>query len=484
MPDAPGLRSPDDLFAPPEAEAVLRILEAAGHSAWVVGGWVRDSLLGRPVHDVDVATGARWEDGARALRAAGVPVAETGTAHGTVTAVVGGVPVEVTTYRVDGAYSDARHPDAVRFVDSVDDDLARRDFTVNAMAWHPARGLRDPFGGRDDLAAGIVRAVGDPEARMAEDALRVLRAVRFSARLGFSVEPATQAAVDAHAPGLGLVSRERIGSELRALLASGRGGEALRTQRAVLLNAVPELAAMDGFPQRTPYHSLDVLGHVARVMDYVEVYTGGTATERLRWAALLHDVGKPDCLTYGPEGNAHFFGHPARSRDIARAVMARLAVPRAVAVPALALVRLHDRPVTDDDRSVTSILCDLEGLAPGMASALFFELMALKRADAAGKAPAYRDYAVEVDALEARGRALLAAGVPLRPSDLAVSGADVMAALGMPPGPAVGRVLRAALDAVHRGEVGHGREDLLRWIDGNRDDSAVCGKPRTLHRKP
>ena len=164
--------------------------------------------------------------------------------------------------------------------------------------------------------------------------------------------------------------------------------------------------------------------------------------------------------------------------------MARLAVPRAVAVPALALVRLHDRPVTDDDRSVTSILCDLEGLAPGMASALFFELMALKRADAAGKAPEYRDYAVEVDALEARGRALLAAGVPLRPSDLAVSGADVMAALGMPPGPAVGRVLRAALDAVHRGEVGHGREDLLRWIDGNRDDSAVCGKPRTLHRKP
>lgn len=477
MPDAPRLRSPDGLAAPPEAGFVLRTLEDAGHSAWVVGGWVRDSLLGRPVHDVDVATSARWEDGARALRAAGIPVVETGTAHGTVTAVVGGVPVEVTTYRVDGAYSDARHPDAVRFVDSVDDDLARRDLTVNAMAWHPERGLRDPFGGRDDLARGLVRSVGDPDARMAEDALRVLRAVRFSARLGFSVEPATQAAVDAHALGLRHVSRERIGSELRALLATGRGGGALRTQRPALFCAVPELAAMDGFPQRTPYHSMDVLGHVARVMDYVEVYTGGTATEHLRWAALLHDVGKPDRLTYGPEGTAHFFGHPARSRDIAREVMARLAVPRAVAVPALALVRLHDRPVADDDRSVTSILRDLDRLAPAMAPGLFFELMALKRADAAGKAPAYRGYAVEVDALEARGRALLTAGVPLRPSDLAVSGADVMGALGLPPGPAVGRALRAALDAVHRGEVGPGRDELLRWIEEHGDDSSVCGKP-------
>lgn len=464
-------------LAPPvEGAAVIGALEAAGHSAWIVGGWVRDSLLGRPVHDVDVATSARWEDGERALRDAGIPVVETGVAHGTVTAVVDGVPVEVTTYRVDGAYTDGRHPDAVRFVDSVDDDLARRDFTVNAMAWHPDRGLRDPFGGRRDLAAGLVRAVGDADARMAEDALRVLRAVRFSARLGFAVEPATQAAVDRHACDLSRVSRERIGAELRALLGSGRGGEALRTQRAALFAAVPELAPMDGFPQKTPYHSLDVLHHVARVMDYVEVYTAGVATEHLRWAALLHDVGKPDCLTTDAAGHAHFFGHPAKSRDIARQVMGRLAVPRSVTVPALALVRLHDRPVTDDDKSVTSMLCDLDRAAPGRAPGLFFELMALKRADAAGKAPAYRAYAVDVDALEARGRALLAAGMPLRPADLAVSGADVMGLLAVEPGPEVGRVLRAALEAAQRGEVGLGREELLHWIDKNQSDSAVCGK--------
>ncbi|MEY8436389.1 CCA tRNA nucleotidyltransferase [Atopobiaceae bacterium 24-176] len=476
MPEAVPRDAPDRLTPPAEGAAVIDALEAAGHSAWIVGGWVRDSLLGRPAHDVDVATSARWEDGARALCDAGIPVVETGTAHGTVTAVVGGVPVEVTTYRVDGAYTDGRHPDAVRFVDSVDDDLARRDFTVNAMAWHPARGLRDPFGGRRDLAAGLVRAVGDPDARMAEDALRVLRAVRFSARLGFAVEDATQAAVERHACGLSCVSRERIGAELRALLASGRGGEALRSQRTVLFAAVPELAPMDGFPQKTPYHSLDVLRHVARVMDYVEVYTGGVATERLRWAALLHDVGKPDCLTMDAEGRCHFFGHPAKSRDIARQVMARLAVPRSVAVPALALVRLHDRPVADNDRSVTGILCDLDRAAPGMAPALFFELMALKRADAAGKAPTYRDYAVEVDALEARGRFLLAAGMPLRPADLSISGADVMGLLGMGPGPAVGRVLRAALEAAQRGEVGPGREELLHWIDKNQSNSAVCGE--------
>ena len=166
------------------ARRVVGALEAAGHEAWVVGGWVRDALLGRPGHDVDVTTSAPWQETARVLRAAGIEVHETGTAHGTVTAVVGGEPVETTTYRVEGAYSDFRHPDEVRFVTDVREDLARRDFTVNAMAFHPKRGLLDPFGGRRDLAARVIRAVGEPRRRFGEDALRVLRAVRFACRLG------------------------------------------------------------------------------------------------------------------------------------------------------------------------------------------------------------------------------------------------------------------------------------------------------------
>ena len=181
--------------APAYGLAVLEALEAAGHEAWFVGGWVRDALRGVAAHDVDVCTSARWQDSERALVAAGMTVHETGVDHGTVTAVVDGRPVEVTTYRVDGAYTDRRHPDSVTFVSDVREDLARRDFTVNAMAWHPVRGLVDPFGGREDLARGVIRAVGEPPVRFGEDALRVLRAVRFACRLGFAIEPATQGAL-------------------------------------------------------------------------------------------------------------------------------------------------------------------------------------------------------------------------------------------------------------------------------------------------
>ena len=206
---------------------VLRALEDAGFEAWVVGGWVRDALLGAPMHDVDVTTSAPWQETERVLRAAGIEVHETGTAHGTVTAVVEGMPVEVTTYRVEGTYSDRLHPDEVRFVRDVREDLARRDFTVNAMAYHPDRGLLDLFGGREDLSRGVVRAVGDPYRRFEEDALRVLRAVRFACRLGFEVEPRTQAALVACAPELDGIARERVGQEMDGIVASGRVSWAL-----------------------------------------------------------------------------------------------------------------------------------------------------------------------------------------------------------------------------------------------------------------
>ena len=246
---------------PAYALQVVGSLEAAGHEAWVVGGWVRDALLGRPGHDVDVTTSAPWQETARVLRAAGIEVHETGTAHGTVTAVADGRPVETTTYRVEGAYSDRRHPDEVRFVTDVREDLARRDFTVNAMAFHPQRGLLDPFGGEKDLAARVIRAVGEPRRRFEEDALRVLRAVRFACRLDAAIEPATQEALLACAPELDQIARERIGQEMRerigqemdGILATGRAAWALRHEFPVLAAAIPELAPMAGFDQKSPY---------------------------------------------------------------------------------------------------------------------------------------------------------------------------------------------------------------------------------------
>ncbi len=444
------------------AGRVLTALEAAGFEAWIVGGWVRDALLGAWPGDVDVATSAPWQESEAALVAAGLRVRETGAAHGTVTAILHHEGVETTTYRVDGPYADGRHPSCVAFVGSVELDLARRDFTVNAMAWHPARGLFDPFGGLADLEARLIRAVGDPGERFEEDGLRVLRAVRFAARLGFEIEGGTQDAVRELAPLLARVSSERIGTELRGILMAGRGGWPLREEREAMFAAIPELAPMEGFAQHSRYHSMDVLSHVCRVMDYVEVYTGGVASEELRWCALLHDIGKPFTLQIDEAGQGHFYGHPAKGMEMADAIMRRLALPHALRERTVALVRLHDRPVQPTRASVLSILADLDELCPGEAPRLVRELMVIKRADAMAKAPAYRDYALEVDELDAMACRLLAAGEPYRVRDLEISGTDLLERTGRKAGPWLGEVLRRLLREAMAGAIPNERGALGR----------------------
>lgn len=446
---------------PAYAMRVVDALESAGFEAWVVGGWVRDALLGACGHDVDVTTSAPWQETARVLRASGIEVHETGTAHGTVTAVVEGLPVETTTYRVEGAYSDRRHPDEVRFVTDVREDLARRDFTVNAMAYHPLRGLLDPFGGQDDLTRGVIRAVGEPELRFSEDALRVLRAVRFACRLGFAIEPATQAALTSCAGGLAEVARERIGQEMDGILASGRVAWALRHELDVLAVAVPELAPMRGFDQRSPYHAYDVLEHTARVCAGVEAVTGGCASRSLRWAALLHDVAKPATFSLDDGGRGHFFGHPEEGARVASRAMGALAVERGCVREAQALIRLHDLPVKPTVRSVRRMLAKLEAACPGRSGALAYALIDLKRADALGKALSCRNYACELDAMADVVRSELSRGKVCTVGDLKVSGADVMRERGIEPGPGVGMVLHGLLAAVLADELPNTREALL-----------------------
>ncbi|MDI9591375.1 MAG: HD domain-containing protein [Acidobacteriota bacterium] len=446
---------------PPHALRVLEVLEGAGFEAWVVGGWVRDALMGEPSHDVDVTTSALWQQSAAALRAAGLVVHETGAAHGTVTAVVGGSPVEVTTYRVEGAYSDHRHPDEVRFVGSVLDDLSRRDFTINAIAYHPARGLLDPFGGRRDLEAGLIRAVGDPAQRFEEDALRVLRAVRFACRMGFVMEGTTHRALRDAASGLAGIARERIGQELDGIVTSGRVGWALLHETDVMCAAIPELSAMRGFDQRSPYHAFDVLEHTAHVCNACEAFTAGVAPRELRWAALLHDVGKPATFTIDEAGRGHFYGHPAEGALIAERVMRRLGLPTALVRAACALVRYHDHVMTSTQRSVRRTLVLLDRACPGRAYRLAHQLLDLKRADAVSKVWKVAGYAVELDEVDRALRRERGRGRILRAGDLAVDGADIMRQFGMTPGPAVGEVLSALLDAVVNAEVENTREALL-----------------------
>lgn len=446
---------------PSYALRVLQVLEDAGFEAWVVGGWVRDALMGDACHDVDITCSALWEESARVLRDAGYDVQETGTQHGTITVVTEEKPIEVTTFREDGAYSDHRHPDTVRFVDDVRRDLARRDLTINAMAYHPTRGLLDPFGGREDLAAGLIRMVGDPATRFAEDALRMLRVVRFACRMGFEIEERTHEALVEAAPGLADIAQERMASELNGIVATGRAGWVLRHEPDVLCAAIPELSSMRGFDQRSIWHIYDVMEHTIHVCNAVEAFTAGTASLALRWAALLHDVGKPACCETDDLGHRHFYGHPVLGAEQAEFIMQRLGLPAPLVRSTCTLVRYHDHVVRPTARSMRRTLAVLEEADPGNALHDSFDLMELKRADAVSKQPKCAWYAVELDEMDSILRHEWKSGMVLHERDLAIGGEEVLEVLGIKPGPMVGMILSRLLGAVVDGEVENTREALM-----------------------
>lgn len=452
----------DVAYQPPEfALRALEVLENEGHEAWIVGGWVRDALMAGPAHDIDITTDALWHQTARLFSQAGYAVHETGLHHGTLTVVIDGNPIEITTYRAEGLYSDHRHPDLVRFIHDVTDDLARRDFTINAMAYHPTRGLLDPFGGREDLAHGVVRAVGRPADRFFEDALRVLRAVRFACRMGFEIEEGTHAALVVAAPLLDSIAQERIGQELCGILETGRVGWTLRHEPEVMCAAIPELEPMIGFDQLSIWHAYDVMEHTVRVCNAVEAFTAGVASLRLRWAALLHDVAKPACCVLDDMGRGHFYGHPIEGAIMAEGIMRRLGLPGSLVRSTCALIRYHDHVIRPTTRSMRRVLALLEEADPTNALPLSHELMDLKRADAVSKQPRCADYAVELDAMDAilseEGRR----GAAFKVSDLAIGGKEVIEMLGCRPGPMVGMVLSTLLQAVVDNEVENTREALL-----------------------
>lgn len=450
--NAPGAATVLEAALPSPARTALAVLEDGGFEAWCVGGFVRDALLGRPIHDADIATAARWEEAERLFEAAGLRTHRTGVAHGTLTVMVDDAPLEVTTYRADGPYGDGRHPDAVSFVGRIEEDLARRDFTVNAMAYHPDRGMLDSFGGQRDLTAGILRTVGAPRERFSEDALRILRGCRFASQLGFSLDEETWEAAVSQKSLLARVSAERIAHELDGLLCGDHVRETLLGTADVLSFVLPELVAMRGFPQATPYHIYDVLEHTAWVVQRVP------ADPTLRWAALCHDMGKPAAAFTGPDGVGHFYGHAAVSVELARGVMERLKAPVARREAVLALVRHHDDEVAPTARSVKRMLGRLGG-DPG----LFRALCALKRADALAQAPRCAPRAELATDLERVLDEVLAADEAFSLGQLAVDGRDVLA-LGVRPGPEVGAALAAALDAVIDEQVPNERASLRAFL--------------------
>ena len=435
------------------------MLEDAGFEAWVVGGFVRDQLLGRESYDVDMATDASWQDVQRVCEAKGFSTHETGVKHGTLTVVLSDATdetikhaIEVTTYRADGMYADGRHPDSVTFVRSIEEDLARRDFTVNALAYHPKRGMLDLFGGLEDMQRGIIRIVGEPKKRFAEDALRILRACRFRSQLGFTIDAATYQAMLECKHLLSKVSVERVTSELDRFLQGAYVHDALMSTVDVLSFVLPELVAMKDCPQVTPYHIYDVLEHTAWVIQH-------TPPDRLtRWVALFHDMGKPAAAFFSTDGVEHFYGHAAVSMVIARGIMDRLLMSPKFKEQALVLIKRHDEVVEPNPRAVKRMLSRLDGNVE-----LFRKLCDIKRADALSQAPQCAPRAELADELKRVLDDVLAADEAFTVRDLVINGSDVMAA-GVPKGPPVGEALAHALDAVIDGRIRNERDELLEFI--------------------
>ncbi len=432
------------------AAPLKRLLEVLGPASELVlvGGAVRDRLMGRPAGDWDLATALLPEEVMARARRAGLRVIPTGLQHGTVTVMLEGRPVEITTFRGDDAYLDGRRPVSVRLGVALEEDLARRDFTVNAVAL-PIEALDapdwrervvDPFNGRGDLEARLLRAVGDPLERFQEDGLRPLRACRFAAQLGFELEAATLAAIPQRLEVAQKVSVERVFQELQKLLCGQDPAKGLRLlEGSGLLDLwLPELRSLVGCTQNQ-HHDLDAWEHTLAVVAAIP------AEPEFRWAALLHDLGKPASRTQGPEEAVHFYGHEVLSCRLAEALLGRLKASRALTEAVVALVRHHgQRPSSEwGDAACRRLLARL-----GADRLPVSAWAALRKADLRGRRHPSEPLLQEFDLTLERLRRLAEARPPLSSRELALHGQDLMACLGRPGGPWLGRLQAHLLDQV------------------------------------
>ena len=437
-----------------ESRQLLNLMEQAGYRAYAVGGCVRDACMGRPCADIDLCTAALPRETEVLLAAAGIRYIETGLQHGTVTAVLNGKTYEITTFRTDGSYTDSRHPDGVTFVPEVETDLARRDFTVNAMAYHPAQGLVDPFGGQEDIKAKRLRCVGAPRLRFTEDALRILRALRFAAVLGFSLEEETEKAAFELKERLLLVSAERIFTELKKLLLGDWAFEVLTRYKEIIGVVLPELAPTFDCAQHNSWHVYDVFTHIAKSVE------AAPKDIDLRLVMLFHDTGKPACKTTDEQGVDHFYGHPAVSEQLAQTALERLKISRAGMQRILPLIHYHDCGIATEEKSIKRWLRRL-----GPAGTL--DLIDVKTADLAAQNLARTQPEIEeLYRTKALLREILERGDAFSLRDLAVGGRELLA-LGYC-GKAIGGALDALLSAVIAGDVENDRQVLLEYLDALR----------------
>ena len=417
---------------PADVQKIITELEAAGYEAYAVGGCVRDSILGRTPDDWDITTSALPADIKRIFRR----TVDTGIQHGTVTVLMGNCGYEVTTYRIDGIYEDSRHPRDVSFTTDLKEDLRRRDFTINALAYNESTGLVDEFDGIGDLERHVIRCVGNPTERFSEDALRMMRTVRFAAQLGFEIDPATRDAVKELAQNLEHVSAERKMTELTKLICSAHP-ELLGVCYELGLTAIflPEFDKCMETPQNIIHHCYNVGEHILRTM------MASPCDRVIRFTMMLHDIAKPVVLTVDEDGIIHNKGHAAVGEEMAGDILRRLKSDNELIRQVTTLVRYHDWRIEDDKRSVRRA-------ASTLGHDLFPLLMQVQRADVAGQSDYMRDEKnAKLERIISLYEEICRDGEAISREDLAVTGKDIIAA-GIKPGPQIGDILDEMLEHV------------------------------------
>lgn len=437
-----------DILIPDNVEKIIEELELYGYEAYIVGGCVRDSLLGRAPKDYDIATSAAPEQVKECLSS--YKVIDTGLKHGTVT-VLSDDYVEVTTFRMDSAYSDHRHPDEVTFSDNLLDDLSRRDFTVNAMAYNHRTGVIDKFGGQKDLFKRKIKCVGEPAVRFNEDALRILRALRFASQLDFEIDDLTATAVHDMYRLLGEVSKERIASELNGIVTGRAPCEVLKRFSDVLSFIIPEIRPCIGFEQHSRYHVYNVWDHTAAAVEHSAPET------EVRLALLLHDIAKPVCCNFDDEGNGHFYGHEKTGAEMAEKILRSLKYPNDTIETVCKLIKFHYVTPVDDNVVVKQLLS-------AVGSEDFFRLAEVIKGDSRAKQRICFERVQIVENMELRAKEILNKKECISISQLDINGADV-AALGAR-GRQIGDILNKLLALVIEEKADNIKSELLKFAKG------------------
>lgn len=432
---------------PSGANEIIHILQDKGYEAYLVGGCVRDSILERPIHDYDITTSATPDEMMEVFK--GKRIIETGLQHGTITIVIDGEPYEVTTYRIDGNYSDNRRPDKVTFTKSLEEDLKRRDFTINAMAYNDEVGLIDPFNGMEDIKYHKIRCVGRAKDRFSEDALRILRAIRFASQLGFVLESDTDWNISKMYKNLENISIERINSEFCKIAASSNFCVQMVLYYEVFSLFIPEIKDMFGFQQNNPYHMYDVWNHTVHAIEYCE--SNDLVT---RLAVFFHDIGKPHCYQDGEDGIRHFKGHGRVSADMTDKIMKRLRFDNDTREKVVKLVYYHDATFEVGKKYVKKWLNKI-------GEEQFRRLLNVRRADIKAQTDINQETRLQkIDNIGYILEEVLQDNECFSIKNLAVNGKDLIT-IGYKPGKEIGEVLNNLLDSVISGEYKNEKEKLL-----------------------